>query len=386
MRIAHLTSYFHPTFYGSHEAHLTRALAARGHEVVILTSDRMPRWGGAAGLEGERLRVGEEAWEGARVRRFRAGPTVGFVPSLRGVARALREETFDLYLAHEVFSLASFYAARAARREERPFFLVQHGYHGGRRWRYRALFLANLATTGRTVLRACRTAVALTEAAAGFLRSIGLPPGRIRVIPTGVDTSAFEPRAAEPAPGPLRAGYLGRIERGKGVEVLVRAFARAFPGGPETLSFTGEGEELPRLAALAESLGIGARCRFLGRLPHALVPEFLRSLDFLAVPTLHAEPFGIAAVEAAACGLPVLASSIGGLAETVVDGETGFLLPPGDEEAWAKAIRDLAADPQRRCLLGRNARARAERVYAWPRIADAFENLFLAAAAAQAPA
>jgi glycosyltransferase involved in cell wall biosynthesis len=378
MRIAHLTSYFHPTFYGSHEAHLTRALVARGHEVTIFTSDRMPRWGGAAGLADERLPLGEGSWEGARVRRFRAGPTISFVPSLPGIPGALREEPFDLYLSHELFSLASFHAARAARRWKRPFFLVQHAYHGGRRLRYRALFRANLATTGRIVLRTAAKVVALTEAAAKFLRSVGLPPERIRVIPTGVDIASFRPREGG-AHGPLRVGFLGRIEKGKGGELLLRAFARAFPKGKETLSFAGDGAERIHLAALSVFLRIPERCAFLGRLAQPVVPEFLRSLDLVAVPTVRDEPFGVVAVEAAACGLPVLASSVGGLAETVVDRETGLLLPPEDVDAWASALRQLGEDPPRRALLGRNARERAEQAYAWPRIADAFEEMFLAA-------
>ncbi len=378
MRIAHLTSYFHPTCYGSHEAHLTRALAARGHEVTILTSDRMPRWGGAAGLADERLPIGEASWEGARVRRFRAGPTVGFVPSLPGIPGVLRQESFDLYLSHELFSLASFHAARAARRAKRPFFLVQHAYHGGRRLRYRALFRANLATTGRFVLRTATSVIALTEAAASFLRGLGHPPERIRVVPTGVDIATFRPREGA-APGPLRVGFLGRIEKGKGGELLLRAFARAFPKGKETLSFAGDGAERIHLAALSVFLRIPERCAFLGRLAQPVVPEFLRSLDLVAVPTVRDEPFGIVAVEAAACGLPVLASSVGGLAETVVHGETGLLLPPGDIESWPRALRELADDPARLSLLGRNARERVERTYAWPRIADSFEEMFLAA-------
>jgi len=376
MRIAHVTSYFHPAFYGSHEAFLTRELARRGHEVVLLTSDRMPRWGGSAGLEDNRLPRGEERWEGAVVRRFRAGPTVGFVPSLPGVARALLEEPYDLYLSHELFSLASYHAARAARRRSRPLVLVQHGYHGGRRWPYRILFRANLATTGRTVLRAADSVVALTERASRFLLGLGVEPDRIRVVPSGVDARVFHPPAREEGSAALRVGCVGRLEAPKGGETLVRAFAEAFPGGKETLLFAGEGSFRDALRRETEALGLADRCAFLGRLAHEAVSGFLRSVDALAVPTLHAEPFGLVAVEAAACGRPVVASAIGGLGEIVRDGETGLLVPPGDVPALARALRRLAVDPGLRQRLGRAARERALAVYDWPRIADAFERIF----------
>ena len=132
MRICHVTPYFHPEFYGSHEAFLSKELAARGHEVTIYTTDRMPRWGGAKGLVSDELRVGTSMWEGVRIVRVPAGPTFSFVPSMPSLRRLLAAENFDAYLSHEVFSLAAWHTARAAHRANKPFVLVQHGYHRGR--------------------------------------------------------------------------------------------------------------------------------------------------------------------------------------------------------------------------------------------------------------
>lgn len=107
MRIANVTPYFHPLYYASHEALLSRELVRRGHQVTILTTDRMPRWGGAKGLEHQRLARGESEWQGVRIVRLPAGPTVGFVPWMPGLRRELLARPFDALLSHEVFSMAS---------------------------------------------------------------------------------------------------------------------------------------------------------------------------------------------------------------------------------------------------------------------------------------
>ena len=106
------------------------------------------------------------------------------------------------------------------------------------------------------------------------------------------------------------------------------------------------------------------------------MPTFLSGLDVLAAPTREVEPFGIVAVEAAAAGIPCLATRVGGLQETVVDRRTGLLVDPGDVDALTASLRRLAAEPVWRRELGQAARERALDTYDWPRITDRFEAMF----------
>lgn len=396
MKIAHVTPYFHPEYYGSHEAFLSKELARRGHEVVLFTSDRMPRWGGAKGLSSDDLAVGESTWQGVRIVRIPAGPTVSFVPSLPSLPRRLAAGDWDVFLSHEVFSLAAWHTARAARKQGRPFVLVQHGYHAGRRLLFRALFELEFALLGRGVLRAADHVVSLTAKGAEFLVERGAEPAKVEVIPTGVACASFEPRPSAD-PSALRVGFVGRIETGKGVFDLVEAVWRANDalrkrhdraGGHAAgvplrveLEFVGAGadtEELERAIAMRH---LGDRVRVVGRVPHAEVPGFVAGCDALCVPTREVEPFGIVAVEAAAAGVPCVATRIGGLVETVVDGETGVLVAPGDVDELTAALVGLATEPERRERMGAAARERALEVYDWPRITDRFEARFDALAA-----
>ena len=104
---------------------------------------------------------------------------------------------------------------------------------------------------------------------------------------------------------------------------------------------------------------------FLGRIGHAELPQLIAEADLFVQPTVGEESFGISLVEAMACGLPVLASGVGGMTEIVVPGETGELLPPGDVPAWRSAIRGLIEDPARARALGAAGRERAVAEFTW---------------------
>jgi glycosyltransferase involved in cell wall biosynthesis len=147
----------------------------------------------------------------------------------------------------------------------------------------------------------------------------------------------------------LTAAYLIQA---KGVDVAVRALARLTDS--VVLWVVGDGEELPALEALAARLNLSRRVRFLGLRPR--VEPYMQAADAFACPSLWAEAAGLVNIEAQACGLPVLASRIGGIPEYVVDGRTGLLFPPGDSEALALAIRKLLDDPA--ALQAMSARAR----------------------------
>jgi glycosyltransferase involved in cell wall biosynthesis len=146
--------------------------------------------------------------------------------------------------------------------------------------------------------------------------------------------------------------------------------------------------EARRLASLASSLGVAGRVYLRGRIERADVPALLRSAD-VVVCTPWYEPFGIVPLEAMACGIPVVVSSVGGLVDTVVDGMTGVHVPPKAPQRLAYALQALAADPQRRALLGRLGVERVRSRYSWSRVAaetlDVYRGLVTAASQDLAP-
>ena len=159
----------------------------------------------------------------------------------------------------------------------------------------------------------------------------------------------------------------------KGLDVLLRAFAQLGPlSPPRTLRLVGDGPLRPRLEALARELALGDRVEFLGRRPHDEVASLVRGCEVFALPSI-AEPFGIAALEALACGRPVVASAVGGLPEFIEDGRNGLLVAPGDPEALACALRRLLEDGALRAALGEAGRRTAHEGYSAEAMGAAYE-------------
>jgi glycosyltransferase involved in cell wall biosynthesis len=207
------------------------------------------------------------------------------------------------------------------------------------------------------------------------LLRLGADRRRIRVVPCGVNLRRFTPHgpAAARTPGRRRVVCVGRLVERKGVGNLVTAMAGVpdaellIAGGPapEDLDKTPEPR---RLMALAEQHGVADRVRLLGRVERDALPALLRSADVVACVPWY-EPFGIVPLEAMACGVPVVASAVGGLIDTVVDGVTGLHVPPRRPERVAAAINRLLDDGALAQSLGRAGARRARRRYGWDRIA-----------------
>jgi D-inositol-3-phosphate glycosyltransferase len=205
---------------------------------------------------------------------------------------------------------------------------------------------------------------------------LGAEIDRVKVVPCGVDLGHFRPEGpAEPrTPGVARLVVVSRLVERKGVGNVVTALARvpeaelAIAGGPDEADLPND-EEARRLRRLAEAAGVADRVRLRGRVDRADLPALLRSADaVLCVPWY--EPFGIVPLEAMACGVPVVASAVGGLVDTVVDGVTGIHVPPRSPDDIADAVRCLLEEPGLRRRLGA-AGARRARKYGWPRVARA---------------
>lgn len=173
------------------------------------------------------------------------------------------------------------------------------------------------------------------------------------------------PAGRRPAAGRPIVLYAGRINAEKGLAVLLEALAGLPPGQPVELRVAGVVEDAAywsrcrRLVAHAEDRNPGLTVTPLGHLSYAAIDAELDRADVVAIPSQWPEPLGAIALEAMAAGAAVVASRIGGLAGTVVDGVNGVLVDAGDVTAWRDAVAGLLADPQRRQLLGARARADA---------------------------
>ncbi len=207
---------------------------------------------------------------------------------------------------------------------------------------------------------------AVSVSTADDLVARGIPRGSIRIIYNGVDSARLTPNPAERSTPPLFV-YLGRLKKYKRVDVVIRAFAGL--NVPEaTLEIAGTGDYRAPLERLVKSLHLGDRVKFLGFIPEDEKIHLLRRAwaSTLASPK---EGWGISNLEAAACATPVIAANSPGIRESVIDGETGFLVPPDDPPAMTAAMRGLVESPALVSSLGAAGRHFAE-AFTWDRSAN----------------
>ena len=203
------------------------------------------------------------------------------------------------------------------------------------------------------------------------------PRGKpVTVVPYGVDLARFRPARNGARADGVVIGSVGRLSREKGLDDLLRAAARLIEcGTPIRLVLAGDGPERASLMQLARQLEIETRIDFRGDVPHDQVPAVLNELDVFVMPS-RSEGFGVAALEASAMHLPVVASRVHGIPDVVSDGATGLLVPPGDVSALADAIRRLVADAELRGTMGRAGRAFVEQRYRWEDNVAQMERLY----------
>ncbi len=210
-----------------------------------------------------------------------------------------------------------------------------------------------------------------------------IDPAKVSVIPPGVDLSRFRPMSQSQSREFLGYGeeknilFVGRLEPLKGLDVLFRAVAALEDLGNITLNVVGGDEnsqEKARLQTLASRMKLTQNVRFIGSVRHDELPLHYNAADVCVLPS-HYESFGLAALEAAACGRPVVASEVGGLSAIVRNGSTGFLVEPKHSDTMAERLCELLGDDMLRSRMGSAARAHAESL-GWDRSADALLNRY----------
>jgi glycosyltransferase involved in cell wall biosynthesis len=215
------------------------------------------------------------------------------------------------------------------------------------------------------------TGLRLAQAASRYV-----PRGKaVTVIPYGVDLETFRPRP-RPQRGEVVVGAVARLSPEKGLRYLIDAFARLARGDDRVrLVLAGDGPERRRLERMVERQGLGERVRFLGEVPHESVPDVLADIDVFAMPSIW-EGFGVAALEAAAMGVPVVATNVHGIPDVVRDGETGLLVRAKDATALTGALARLVEDEVLRRRLGQAGRAFVQAHYSWAENVAQMEALY----------
>lgn len=212
-----------------------------------------------------------------------------------------------------------------------------------------------------------------SRAVAAELAERKLPIRALNVVPNGVDLERF--RMAGPVPASSTILLVGRLVAQKGVDVALRALVAVLSRCPQArLVVAGDGDQALYLQRTARYLGVASHVEWVGWQSADALVALYQQANVVLVPSRY-EPFGIVALEAMACGRPVVASRTGGLAEIVADSETGYLAPPGDDLRLAQRIAQLLLDNDTATRLGMAARHRAES-YSWDSIAARTEQIY----------
>jgi len=209
-----------------------------------------------------------------------------------------------------------------------------------------------------------RRFVAISDSTARDLVGRGLRNSQIDIVSPGLELTRYCSDADVPKSEQPLLLYVGMLKRYKGIDTMIRAFARvraAVPGA--RLALAGKGNDRPRLEALVRTLGLTDCVSFEGWVSDERKIDFLRRASALVYPSVK-EGWGIPTMEAAACATPTLASDVAGLRDAVRDGITGFLIPHQDIDAWARRMTEILTDPPLRARLGAAAQAWA-RGFGW---------------------
>ena len=240
----------------------------------------------------------------------------------------------------------------------------------------------------KIIRRADAIVVASDQEHQHLMRSYQVEQGKVRVIPCGVDLELFRPldmlaaREQLGLDGEKILLFVGRPDPLKGLEILISAASQLeHPEGVRVLVVGGESESAAEFRGardLASGLAIADQVSFRGKVAQKLLPYYYNAADVCVIPSYY-ESFGLVALEAMACGTPVVASRVGGLQNTVRDGETGYLIPWHCPEPFAERLELLLDNETLRVSLGEAGRTAAE-AYRWSAVADSLLTLYQALA------
>jgi len=233
------------------------------------------------------------------------------------------------------------------------------------------------------IIRKVDSFIAISQEIADGLMKDGIPPERIRHITNFVDTDKFRPinnserhmfKRTLSLDKNIVINFTGRIVKRKGLDILINAFAKNTElTFSSRLLIVGTGPDEQRVKEMVSDFGIGDKVRFLGH--SSEVTRYYQASDIFVLPS-YAEGMPNSLLEAMACGLPVIASRIGGVVDVVEDGRSGILFEPGDVTGLSSAMIKLLKDVELRQRLGAEARKRIVEGFSIDKIADEYINLY----------
>jgi D-inositol-3-phosphate glycosyltransferase len=378
---------------------LSRELARRGHRVDVFTRSQNPAL----------PRISQGLGPGTRVIHLPTGPEQPYdkhrvydhLPQfVEGALAQAVADDIEYHILHSHYWLSGAAAQELRRHWGTP---IVHMFHTlGRMKNIVAQKRPREQETSRRVavetdiVNFADAIIAATPAEENQLKQLyGADGGNIHIISPGVDIERFHPippahakERIEVCPEHRMILFVGRIEPLKGIDHLLHAIARIVERQPELreglcmpiigggIDRIHEDDEMVRLRELRERLGIGDVVTFLGSKNQDTLQYYYSAAEMVVMPSDY-ESFGMVALEAMACGTPVIASDVGGLAFLVKDERTGYRIPAGDIEALADRISHLLTDELSRRRIGQRAACWAES-YAWPNIADRIEEVYRA--------
>jgi D-inositol-3-phosphate glycosyltransferase len=382
VRIAMISEHASPLADGGQQTHvadLSAALAELGHEVRVYTRRDDP----AVAAE-------VTTADGIRVVHVPAGPTHVVPPELllpfmgefaRWLEDKWRESDWTPDVVHAHFWTSGLAAVTAARQLGIP--VVQSFHELGE---IEAAGDGKPSRSGyeRALGRAVDRVVVQTQDEVRGLVRIGVPRTQLTIVPAGVDSVRFSPDgpAVERDPERPRILSVGKLVERKGFGDVIQAM-RWVPGAEVVVVGGPSADALPadpgarKLRALAEKLQVADRLKLVGRVPFGDMPRWYRSADLLVAASWQ-EDLEPAALEAMACGVPIVGTAVGGLTEAVVDGLTGDLVPARDPRALGGALRRLVNDKVRRFAYATAALDRARQAYSWRRVAAQVGSVYSA--------
>lgn len=367
---------------------LARHLAARGWQVDVLTRRDGPGLPDVVPLA-----------DGARVVHVPAGPAevlpkeelLPHMPAFAdGVLAFCRDEGRPYDLLHANFFMSGLAAAEVKEALGTPFVVTFHALGKVRRAHQGAADTfpdSRFLIEERIVAEADRVIAECPQDEDDLVRLYGADPRRVRIIPCGFDPDELwqvpkgqARRRLGLDPHERVVLQLGRMVPRKGVEDVVRAFAillrehgvsarLLIVGGETTAPDPVATPEIGRLMSIAAEEGVAEDVTFTGSRPRDTLRDYYSAADVFVTAPWY-EPFGITPLEAMACGTPVVGSAVGGVKYSVVDGETGYLVPPHDPAAIARCLARLLADEPLRELLSRQCVRRAHRLFTWSGVAE----------------
>jgi glycosyltransferase involved in cell wall biosynthesis len=386
-----LAETFYPELGGgeSQARLLAERLAERGHDVMVVTRRSDVSLARRDRLGSIRIaRVGPAGHGGAK--RWPMLLTAG-------TALLRRHREFDILLVLGFRTLGIAAVPLGALGKPVVFKAESNGEMSG------AFFGPRLGTVGLTLdsppvrlligarnrlLRRADAFVAISSAIQAEMEQAGVSPPRIERIPNAVDTEVFSVPGSEAkqllrsrlgfGTGDLIVSYSGRLVRYKGLPGLLRVWSRIAQdvAGARLVLVGAGGQDIHNCEAdlrnYVRENGLAERVVFTGGVQN--VPDFLQISDCFVFPTEN-EAFGIALIEAMACGLAVVASSTGGIPDIVTDGVDGLLVPPGDEPALERAVRAVLSDPAAAKRMGDAARRTVQERFSIPSVVDSYELL-----------